>query len=271
MTLREQLTHNPAFIFNNKIFYQSEIATNLDFEKNYVELRQREKRVYADNVVKDLPSIPSGHHLKKEWKIRQTSLKKLRSYLETRKGRKRVLELGCGNGWLSHHLALLPDTEVLGMDLNETELLQAATVFNHINRLSFAYADIFKTGSLPEFDYIILASSLQYFPDVKKLTSKLLRQLSPAGEIHIIDTPIYDSAEVISARARSAEYFNLQQSRMKLFYHHHDWSAFDQFKLQLLHDPRSITNRLAGLISVRSPFPWICIKNSPRSTVDSPQ
>lgn len=260
MTLREQLTYNPAFVFNNKIFYQSGMETNLEFEKNYVELRQREKRVYADSVVKDLPNISPDHHLKKEWKIRQASLKKLSGYLEAKKGPKRLLELGCGNGWLSHHLALLTGTEVLGMDLNETELLQAASVFNHISHLSFAYADIFTTGPLPEFDYIILASSLQYFPDVKKLAGKLLRQLSPAGEIHIIDTPIYDSAEVISARARSAEYFNLQQSGMKPFYHHHDWDTFDQLAVQLLHDPRSLTNRLAGLVSVQSPFPWICIK-----------
>ncbi|MBT1698972.1 class I SAM-dependent methyltransferase [Fulvivirgaceae bacterium PWU4] len=262
MTLREQLTHNAAFVFNNKIFYQSGIETNLEFEKNYVELRQREKRVYTDSVVKELPSIAPDHHLKKEWKIRQTSLRKLCGYLEAKKSPKRILELGCGNGWLSHHLALLANTEVLGMDLNETELLQAASVFNPVNRLSFAYADIFTTGALPEFDYIILASSLQYFPDVKKLTGKLFRQLSPGGEIHIIDTPIYDSAEVISARARSAEYFNLQQSGMKPFYHHHDWKTFDDFTLQLLHDPRSITNRLAGLVSVQSPFPWICIKSS---------
>jgi SAM-dependent methyltransferase len=260
MTLREQLTHHPAFTFSNKIFYEAGIATNLDFEKNYVELRQKEKRLYADHVVRDLPRIPSDHPLKKEWKLRQASLKKLCGYFEKKKGLKRILELGCGNGWLSHHLALMPDTEVLGIDLNETELLQAASVFSHIRHLSFAYADILKISQLPEFNYIILASCLQYFPDIKKLTGKLLLQLSPAGEIHIIDTPIYESAEVISARARSAEYFDKQQSGMKPFYYHHDWCKFDHVPIRVLHDPRSLVNRLTGFVSTHSPFPWICIR-----------
>jgi SAM-dependent methyltransferase len=259
MTLREQLTHNPAFIFSNKIFYEAGVATNLEFEKNYVALRQKEKRLYDDHLVRDLPKIASGHPLKKEWKLRQTSLKKLCRYLERKKGTKRILELGCGNGWLSHHLAQLPDTHVLGVDLNETELLQAASVFNNKKNLSFAYADISKVTLLPEFDYVILASSLQYFSDVKKLINRLLQQLSTQGEIHIIDTPIYASEEVISARARSAEYFARQQSGMKPFYYHHDWRVFDHFTIQLLYDPRSIMNRLAGLVFTHSPFPWIRI------------
>lgn len=260
MTLREQLTHNPAFIFKNKIFYESGLATNREFEKNYVELRQKEKRLYADNIVRGLPEISADHPLKKEWKFRQASLKNLCGYLQTKQGPRRILELGCGNGWFSRHLALLPNTEVLGIDLNETELLQAATVFHNISQLSFAYADILKGSSLPEFNYIVLASSLQYFPDVKKLADRLLHQLAPSGEIHILDTPIYKSIEVISARARSAEYFQEQQSGMKPFYHHHDWSIFNDLTVEVLYDPHTIVNRLSGLVFVRSPFPWICIK-----------
>ena len=47
-----------------------------DFEKLYIRLRQKEGRIYTDEEVAHLPSIPQHHPHYKEWQIREESSEK---------------------------------------------------------------------------------------------------------------------------------------------------------------------------------------------------
>ena len=77
------------------------------------------------------------------------------------------MELGCGNGWLTHHLAMIKNSYVVGVDINRFELEQAARVFNNFNNHKFFYADVFADYfKLGDFDIILLAGSIQYFKDL---------------------------------------------------------------------------------------------------------
>ncbi|WP_431210720.1 methyltransferase domain-containing protein [Puia sp. P3] len=61
------------------------------------------------------------------------------------------------------------------MDINFTELQQAARVFSNDPNLRFIHGDI-DSGSLGErqFDCIVFAASIQYFPSLKKVLFKTL-------------------------------------------------------------------------------------------------
>src|SRR5688500_3286432 len=145
----------------------------------YLRLREKEGRLYADDIVASLPRIPAGHPFAAEWRARAKSASRLTRYLSAQPGPLSILELGCGNGWLSKFLAKAGDT-VLAMDQNRHELKQAARVFRRSPHPSFCEADIFSAPINPaRFDVIILASVLQYFEDVSGLISVLSNYLRP--------------------------------------------------------------------------------------------
>src|SRR5258708_4522573 len=94
----------------------------------------------------------------------ERSSERLITYLEKKHKPLRILEVGCGNGWLSAKLSNIPNTRVTGLDINQVEIEQAQRVFK-IDNLDFIY-DSFNESTFENenFDVIIFAASLQYFP-----------------------------------------------------------------------------------------------------------
>ena len=72
------------------------------FEKTYLEVRAFEKRIYSDEDLVDLPFLNGKGALSREWKKRAHSLEKVKIYLKDKRGK--LLEIGCGNGWLSNQM-----------------------------------------------------------------------------------------------------------------------------------------------------------------------
>lgn len=228
----------------------------------YLRLRAKEGRLYSDDIVARLPVIPAGHHLGSEWRARARSASRLTRYLSARPGPLSILELGCGNGWLSNLLSKAGHS-VLGVDQNRHELKQAARVFSGNSQLSFFEADIFCAPFVPAyFDVIVLASVLQYFQDITGLVSVLSNYLKPQGEIHILDTPFYLDNELDAATLRSRQYYTaLGFPEMMDHYFHHRVSDLQALHPKILYLPQSWTLRLKQLLRQDdSPFPWIMIK-----------
>lgn len=226
------------------------------FEQEYLSLRRKEGRIYTDAEVLQLPHVADTHPLHKEWKVRQFSSENLLRYLGQKKGKLDILEIGCGNGWLSAKLALLPGATVTGLDINDTELSQAKRVFKKPN-LFFVNGDIRRNRLEKQFDIIVFAASFQYFESIPEIVDCCLNYLSTGGEIHIIDTMFYTKAEADKAAERSLRYFTSAGSpSMQAFYFHHNMDGFEKYNYQLLFNPNNWRNRLFK----QSPFPWICIK-----------
>ena len=228
-------------------------------ERIYLELRKCEGRVYTDEEVKSLPNISSTHPLVFEWKVRKKSSEKLVKYLSGKNLPLTILEIGCGNGWLSHSLAKITDSEVIRLDINLMELNQAAKVFSDQSNLKFVYADIFDTWfDGKEFNIIIMAASIQYFQESEKLINRLLSLLTKNGEIHLIDSPLYKSEkESAEANKRSAGYFLKQgSSAMGQYYFHHTRSFLKNYKVHL------IKPSLLEKITRSRLFPWFIIYKS---------
>lgn len=231
----------------------------VDLETLYLRLRDQERRIYSDEEVAQLPVIASTHPHFKEWRVRNDSSQKLISYLQKRKHPNDIMEIGCGNGWLSHRLSAISNSRVIGTDINFLEIQQAARVFQNITNLHFVYAPadsaFFKEK---RFDTVVFAASLQYFESLTGIINSTLRLLKPGGEIHIIDSPFYPKPELLSAKQRSRVYFETAGfPEMANYYFHHSLDDLKIYNYSILHDPKRIFNKFSR---PKNPFYWIRIQ-----------
>lgn len=247
----------------DKVYLLSDPAPFAAQEAAYARVRAIEGRLYDDAIVRQLPVAPAGHKHAGEWRMRLDSAARLEKYVSAKAKPLAILDLGCGNGWMTNRLAGVAGVEGLGMDTNLLELEQAARVFGQNEQLAFAYGDVFD-GRIPAgvFDLIILASSLQYFAQPSSLFVRLSELLRAGGEIHILDTPFYETAAVAGARERSEAYYqSLGAPEMAKYYHHHLWLDVAAFQPVMLYDPdalRAVLRRRL-LRQAPSPFPWLLI------------
>jgi 2-polyprenyl-3-methyl-5-hydroxy-6-metoxy-1,4-benzoquinol methylase len=227
-----------------------------EFGHLYIKVRQREQRLYTDDELRQLPDIEPSHIHYKEWKIRKRSAERLVNYLSKKKKPLNILEIGCGNGWLSSKLAGIKGAIVTGFDVNELEINQAKRVFNKINLQFFCDefdAEKFKALS---FDVIVFAASLQYFSQVKDTLDRSLSRLSPQGEVHIIDTNFYKPQSIKGAAQRTLDHYTkMGCPELAKYYFHHSLDDLHGYKYKVLSNPNSIINWLQK----NSPFYWICI------------
>src|SRR5205085_10645097 len=131
-----------------------------------------------------------------EWMLREESWKRLQKYLSRKMTPMKVLEVGCGNGWLSQRLSDLSGCVVTGIDINAQEINQAKRVFDHIGKLKFLQCRMNDEKlDNEEFSLIVFAASMQYFPSLQNVLREALDKLAKGGEIHIIDTAFYTRDE----------------------------------------------------------------------------
>lgn len=242
------------------LFISSEIDTR--FEDLYLSVRRKEGRILDDDIVRNLPALPYNHPLASEWKMRAKSANRICSTINKTSNNK-ILDLGCGNGWLAGMLAKNPENEVLGMDINSTELRQAARIFTSRN-CSFVQGRIFEM-ELPKnsFTHIILNASVQYFEHLSDLLSLLTELICDTGSIHIIDSPLYkNDAEKISASKRTMLYYESQGYReMSAYYFHHTWDKLEMERTSIMYNPKNIWIRILSTIGFKdSPFYWVKIE-----------
>lgn len=240
----------------NHIAPQQAETTDTDFEQLYLAIREREKRVYTDAQVSTLPNVDIIHPHYAEWQIRKKSADRLIRYLAKKKMPLNILEVGCGNGWLTAKMADIPQANVTGMDINLVEINQASRVFRK-NNLQFMYDGFIQDAfSSNMFDVIVFAAVLPYFPSLKSILQSAVNYLKPGGELHILDTPFYTRHEAPEARGRCIAYYTqMGYPEMANHYFHHTFNDMDMFKCRVLANPGSLLNRLTK----RERFYWITI------------
>lgn len=237
----------------------SAAAPFADQEALYLAVRAREGRLYPDADLRQLPRLPAEHPLHAEWAVRRRSFERLRRYLGRKGAGLRILDLGCGNGWLAHGLAQAGHT-VYAVDLNRLELEQAARVFGTEEKLHFFYADVFDQRlPLAGLDVVVIAAAVQYFPDLSALIGRLFELLAPGGEVHLLDTYFYTAHTVAAARDRTRAYYvGLGFGAMAPFYHHHIVEELSNFNYR----QRNLwwySGRLGRMLTRTPSFPWYVI------------
>lgn len=238
----------------NNIFYLTEEKVN--FSDIYVAARKKENRILTDEEVSILPYLK--HY---EWPLREKSTERFLTYISSKDNTLQILEIGCGNGWFSNKIATITQkNQVVGLDINSEELKQAARVFKKAN-LQFVYGDVFEIKSIfdQQFDVIVLNGTIQYFPEFKKLLTKLLSFLKPNGEIHIMDSPFYTKETTLAAKANTLSYYTaIGFPEMASHYFHHSYENIKYFKIMYC-PPKHWFYKL--LNRKDSPFYWVLYIN----------
>lgn len=222
------------------------IATDW-FAVQYLKLRKNEGRIYTDREVKQLPHVDPFHIYYEEWQVRKQSCNRLLKYLSQKQKALSVLEIGCGNGWLTNKLATIANTTVTGADINTYELDQAKRVFGKKENISFVYGDLdSEVFEGRAFDIIVFAASVQYFPSLKKILQTALQHITLQGEIHIVDTHLYKAEAVEAASKRTTQYLtSIGFPEMADCYFHHCIDDVKMFNHKILHDPGSWLNKFS--------------------------
>lgn len=227
------------------------------FEEVYTASRSDENRIYPDEQVVQLPFIEPAHVHYHEWQVRKRSSDRLINYLGKKNKSLSILEVGCGNGWLSARIAALGNSMVTGIDINNIELNQAMRVFAGVTNLHFEAGGIYDFQPFRKFDDVIFAASIQYFPSLDRIISDTLSLLKPDGEIHILDSHFYNPDELDLAKKRSLDYYHsIGFGAMAEFYFHHSLNSLKRFKHKIIFNPYSLKNRIFRKNDL---FPWIRI------------
>lgn len=238
-------------------YYQDTAA----IAQQYIAVRQAENRLYTDAELALLPDIDSHHPHSREWAIRKRSSRAVIAFLRKKNKPQRILEIGCGNGWLSYQLAQIPGATVTGIDINTTELEQAVRVFKNVPNLSFKAVEFKHLTNGVQYDVVIFAASIQYFSSPAQMIGDALASIVPGGEIHIFDSPFYkDEASANAAANRTAEHYQrMGHPEMAAHYFHHTMAALPAQKTIVRYNPHRWFSKLSRPYL---PFHWLIIKNN---------
>ncbi len=181
------------------------------FIEQYESVRQAEgRRVQDPEHLRALPFRDLSRKRVSEWAIRARSFEALvRSVVEPLESRAegplRVLDLGCGLGWLAYRLALRGH-DVAAVDLLVNDF-DGLGVCRHYGRALLAVQAEF--DRLPfgdaSVDLVVYGASLHYAQDYASTLREALRVLAPDGRIVIMDTPIYRDAASGATMIRGRE------------------------------------------------------------------
>ena len=236
------------FTEENGLFYGEEVQSK--FEELYLQIREKENRLLEDQLVVQLPYLPSNHVLAAEWKRRLPTLERFVNYLKTSPF-KRVLEIGCGNGWFSNQVKMHVK-EVVAQDINEQELKQASRVFQDPNLTFVLTDDVLRLAESYNPDLIVFNASLQYFDPQKNILNELKSILTDV-EIHVLDSPIYaNKKESEAAKLRSDLYYEKMNTKELSNYYFH-WTEEDISEVEFLWRPSLWTK----YVKKDSPFSWV--------------
>jgi SAM-dependent methyltransferase len=224
------------------------------FEERYAAVRGKETRMLNDAQLRRLPD-GTGLWNASEWAVRKRGARRLLAALARRPDASPVLEVGCGNGWLSGMLHRAGHA-VVGIDPFTMELEQAARVFPGP---LFVRAD-FSSAPLREghFGTVVFAASIQWLPDAQAAMHRSLALTAPGGEVHVLDSVLHpDAATAKAASERSRAYYAaLGFPEMAQHYHAHRINSLQGLGTSKL---LSAPARWKRLLGNRSPFTHLVI------------
>lgn len=113
-------------------------------------------------------------------------------FIKNLKPGERVLDIGCGNGFMSYDMATqVPDVNVVGIELNKENIKFAREHYQHPN-LNFIHGDALKDKELPDetFDVVTLSNVLEHIEQRVDFLKNILQSIKPKRLI--IRVPLFE-------------------------------------------------------------------------------
>lgn len=168
----------------------SRLAAATPFVHQYRLVREREGyRVSTPEYYRMLPCVRPDDPHAPEWALRRQSFQHLQRVLAA--GTRRVLDLGAGNGWLSHRLASLGH-RVVAVDVLDDPEDGLGACRHYPTAFARVQADFDALPFAPsQFDLVAFNGSLHYSADVAATLARARRTLAPGGTLVVMDSPMF--------------------------------------------------------------------------------
>jgi len=189
------------------------------FLQQYRTVRKQEGRHdLTDAEYRNLPSVPSTDPHATEWGIRrETYHHLLRHVLAAGQQPSAILDLGAGNGWLSHRLAALGH-QLVAVDVSADDRDGLGVVRRYPPGIVAIQADFNALPLAPcQFDVVLFNGSLHYAGNPGRTLAGVHPLLRPGGTLVVMDSPIFHEdvdgvAMIADIVRRFAEQYGLQNS-----------------------------------------------------------
>lgn len=168
-----------------------------DFRRAYAGHRAREGRALDAETLCKLPYLNVGP-LARQWRVRARTFEAFKRRIvlplaRAKNGPLDIADLGAGNGWLSHRMALCGHRAV-AVDIREDAIdglgaaatLAAGSGFICLNSsfVCLPFAD-------DTFDIVLFNASLHYASDLTEVLHEAARVTRSGGTVAILDSPFY--------------------------------------------------------------------------------
>jgi SAM-dependent methyltransferase len=180
------------------------------FLQDYEAIRLAEGRGSADpEYYRALPFADLSGKLSADWRLRarsySTFLDRILAPVERGGRRLKILDLGAGNAWLSYRMALRGHLPA-AVDLRTGSLDGLGAICQYDPPLLAVQADFDCLPFLPgTFDLVIYNASLHYSTGYRASLQEALRVLDLAGQLVVLDTPLYHQPASGQAMVRERE------------------------------------------------------------------
>jgi len=189
------------------------------FLQQYRTVREQEgRRSLSDADYRSLPSVAATDVHAGEGAIRrETYHHLLRHVLSAGRQPSAILDVGAGNGWLSHRLSTLGH-HVVAVDASDDERDGLGMLVRQPTRIVAVQADFDALPFTPsQFDVVLFNGSLHYAASPARTLTNARRLLQPAGTLVVMDSPMFHAdvdgvAMIAETVRRFADRFGLQNS-----------------------------------------------------------
>jgi SAM-dependent methyltransferase len=173
------------------------LAAIAPFLDQYRLVREREGyRRATPEFYRALPDVADNDPQRDEWRVRRESFAHLLQHTsDVLAAGGRILDLGAGNGWLSHRFAALGHKTV-AIDWLDDEEDGLGACRHYQVPFAAVQADFdalpFEPG---QFDLAVLGGSLHYSASPAATLAEATRMLRPGGALVVMDSPMFAREE----------------------------------------------------------------------------
>ena len=180
--------------------------------------KQEGRHDLTDADYRGLPTVAATDPHAREWGIRrETYHHLLRHVLAAGQQPSAVLDLGAGNGWLSHRLAVFGH-HLVAVDVSADDRDGLGVVQRYPTEIVAMQADFNALPLAPsQFDVVLFNGSLHYACNPGRTLAGVHPLLRPGGTLVVMDSPIFHEdvdgvAMIANTVRRFAEQFGLENS-----------------------------------------------------------